>query len=131
MRRVKSAERILAVQRQLQRQEERKLAQIQRREAGVRADQEQILQSLNEKDVLHGMFVFAMAKRLRSLDEQAAKLEREKADAARRLMLQSRRRKRAETLFEEVAEAWRKEKDRRELLDTVERAASQRDASLP
>lgn len=131
MRRLKSAERILTVQRQLQRMEERRLAAVQQREAAVDADRREILQSLNETEVLHGLFVFAMAKRLRKLDEEAASLETEKSVVARRLMEQGRRRKRAETLFEGVSDAWRREEDRRELLDTIEQASGPPKASLP
>lgn len=130
MRRLRSARRILAVQRQLQRQEERKLADIQQREASARTDQREILQSLNEREVLHGLFVFAMAKRLRALDEQAVKLDREKGVVARRLMEQARKRKRAETLFESISEAWSRETEKRELFDMIEHAATS-DASLP
>jgi hypothetical protein len=131
MRRLLSARRILSVQRQLQRQEERKLADLQRREAAARTEQEEIIRSLNEKEVLHGLFVFAMAKRMRSLDEQVAALEREKQGTVRRLMEQARKRKRAETLFESVNDAWRREADKRELLEVIERAAGKPDASLP
>ncbi len=130
MRRLRSAERILAVQRQLQRQEEKRLADVQQREASVHADQRELLQALNERDVLHGLFVYAMAKRLRVLDEQAAKLEAEKGAAIRRLMEQGRKRKRAEALFESIGDTWRREAEKRELLDMIERAAST-DASLP
>lgn len=131
MRRVKSAERILAVQRQLQRLEERKLAEIQQQELAVNADRQDILQSLNDKEVLHGLFVFAMAKRLRKLDEETARLELEKSVVSRRLLEQGRRRKRAETLYESVSDAWRREEDRRELLSVIDQTASPAKASLP
>ncbi|MGE0211646.1 MAG: hypothetical protein AB7S41_08130 [Parvibaculaceae bacterium] len=131
MRRLKSAERILMVQRQLQRMEERRLALVQQQEVAVDTDRREILQSLNEKEVLHGLFVFAMAKRLRKLDEETARLEVEKSVVARRLMEQGRRRKRAETLFDTVSDTWRREEDRRELLDTIEQASVAPKASLP
>jgi hypothetical protein len=131
MRRLKSAGRILAVQRQLQRMEERKLADVQQQQAGVETDRREILQSLNDREVLHGLFVFAMAKRLRKLDEEAARLEIEKSVTSRRLMEQARRRKRAEALHEAVSDAWRLEEDRRELLSVIDRAASPSKASLP
>jgi hypothetical protein len=131
VRRLKSAGRILVVQRQLQRMEERKLALVQQQEAAVDADRREILQSLNDKEVLHGLFVFAMAKRLRKLDEETARLEVEKSVVARRLMEQGRRRKRAETLFDTVSDSWRREEDRRELLDTIEQASVAPKASLP
>lgn len=131
MRRLRSASRILAVQKQLQRLEERKLADIQSQGMLLKAEEAEILCSLNETDALHGLFVEAMAKRLRGLAEQGARLDTDRAAVMRRLLEQARRRKRAETLHRAVSDAWRREADRRELLDMIERAAGSPDASLP
>ena len=59
--------RILAVQQQLYRIEEWKLADLERTLERLEASQQDLIRALNEDDALQGLFIDATARRLRSL----------------------------------------------------------------
>lgn len=79
--RLQKAERLHKVQEQLHRIAEWKLAELQRQITGLQEAQETLIQTLNNDDVLHGLFVESAARRLSNLakDEerlrQAAKVQ--------------------------------------------------------
>ena len=70
--------RILAVQQQLYRIEEWKLADLERTLERLEVSQREVIGALNEDDALQGLFIDAMARRLRSLGEEASRVGQER-----------------------------------------------------
>jgi hypothetical protein len=79
------AQRILDVQKQLYQIEEWKLAQLQHRLADLEREQHELIGALNTDAALQGLFIDAMARRLRSLADAAARFERDRAAQALRV----------------------------------------------
>jgi hypothetical protein len=124
--------RVLALQRQLNRIEQWKLAELQMRLAALDTAQRELIGALNEDHALHGLFIDTMAQRLGSLAEEEAQVKRAK-DVQTLLALESATR---EKLAERMARAGdrdaQREEDARRLLDIVEGLLQRRrDASLP
>ena len=128
--RVRKAERIVAVQRQLQRIEDWKMAELDRRLAELDAGQRELILALNGDEALHGLFIDSMARRLRSLAEEADRTAREKdAQAAKRLE-QAGRVKVAERISETIDREAQAAEARKELLDIAERYVAWATTSL-
>ncbi|MFI4996025.1 MAG: hypothetical protein ACHQAQ_09610 [Hyphomicrobiales bacterium] len=94
--RLHAIKRIQTVQEQLRQLAEAKLAELERREAGLLAQRRELVGALNEDTVLHGLFIEAMAKRVRSISSDIAQLEDVKAAQAKRLLEQTGRLKRVD-----------------------------------
>jgi hypothetical protein len=62
--RIRKIDCILKVQEHLKQEAELKLALLEREVAELRTAQEMIIQSMNDHDTLHGLFVDIAAKRL-------------------------------------------------------------------
>jgi hypothetical protein len=77
--------RILAVQQQLYRIEEWKLADLERTLERLEVSQREVIGALNEDDALQGLFLDAMARRLRSLGEEASRVGQQREQSARLL----------------------------------------------
>src|SRR5439155_15252185 len=113
--------RILAVQQQLYRIEEWKLADLQRALEQLAASERGVIGALNEDDALQGLFIDAMARRLRSLAEEASRVGQEKDAQAARLLEHAARKICAERLAEAVDRQVVRATDKKLLLDTIER----------
>jgi hypothetical protein len=113
--------RILAVQQQLYRIEEWKLADLQRALERLAASERGVIGALNEDDALQGLFIDAMARRLRSLAEEASRVGQEKEAQAARLLEHAARKICAERLAEAVDRQVVRATDKKLLLDTIER----------
>ena len=83
--------RILAVQEQMHRIEEWKLADLRMRLEQLAADQKDLIGALNENDALQGLFIDSMARRLQALSEEASKTGQEAEVQAERLLDQAGR----------------------------------------
>jgi hypothetical protein len=113
--------RILGVQQQLHRIEEWKLADLERTLEQLEASQRDLLRALNEDDALQGLFIDALARRLRSLAEQASRVGEEKAAQSARLLEHAARKICAERLAETVDRQVVRAADKTRLLDAIER----------
>jgi hypothetical protein len=118
--RVERLRRVLAVQQQMQRIEEWKLAEIERRIAALDAAQREVIAALNQDSALHGLFVDATAKRLNALAKDARRAEAEKAQQVPRLTEQTARLRLAERLFATAEVDAQRQLDRTTLLDLIE-----------
>jgi hypothetical protein len=116
--------RILAVQRQLYRIEEWKLADLRRRLEDLEAGERGLIGALNEDDALQGLFLDALARRLRVLAEEAAGLGEEAEARTARLLEHAARRLCAERLAETADRRARQAAGKRELADIIERVAA-------
>ena len=121
--RLRSLSRILKVQAELHRIEERKLGQLKQREAGLRQERGELLDALDRHDKLYGSFIYPMAKRLRAIDEAEANMKREQERVTERLREQAKQRKHTERLHAGMSAASERAEERRELVDLIERAA--------
>ena len=113
--------RILDVQQQLYRIEEWKLADLERTLERLAASERGVIGALNEDDALQGLFIDAMARRLRSLAEEASRVGQEKEAQAARLLEHAARKICAERLAEAVDRQVVRATDKKLLLDTIER----------
>ena len=128
--RVRKAERIVAVQRQLQRIEDWKMAELDRRLAELDAGQRELILALNGDEALHGLFIDSMARRLRSLAEEADRTAREKEAQAAKRLEQAGRVKVAERISETIDRETQAAEARKELLDIAERYVARATTSL-
>ena len=113
--------RILAVQQQLYRIEEWKLADLERTLERLETSQQDVIRALNEDDALQGLFIDAMARRLRSLGEEASRVGQDRDAQSARLLEHGARKICAERLVEAVDREVVRATDKKQLLDTIER----------
>jgi hypothetical protein len=123
--RLKSIKRVIAVQEQLRRLAEGKLADLERREANLVSSRREIVASLNEDQALHGLFLEARARRVTSLSKDIASLGRAKEAQAKHLREETGRLKRAERIADELGREHQVALDRKELGELVDRLAAQ------
>jgi hypothetical protein len=113
--------RILAVQQQLYRIEEWKLADLERTLERLEVSQREVIGALNEDDALQGLFIDAMARRLRSLGEEASRVGQERDEQSARLLEHGARKVCAERLAEAADRQAAQATDKMQLLDVIER----------
>ena len=129
--RLKKVERVLAVQEQLHRLAQWKMAAIEREKAELADGQVDLLSALNEDNALHGLFVEAMTRRLKALAREAERLERARRVMEEQLSQQALKLKRTERMTDRVRREDRHGRDKRLFQDLLETLAKARDASLP
>jgi hypothetical protein len=117
----RKAHRILAVQRQLHRIEEWKLANLERTLEGLAASEQDLIRALNEDDALQGLFIDATAGRLRTLAEEAARVRDEKTAQSARLIEHAARKACAERLVEAVDREAVRAANKKQLMDAIDR----------
>ena len=83
--------------------------------------QQELIRALNEDDALQGLFIDAMARRLASIAEQAARVGEEKTAQEQRLLEHAARKVCAERLAQAVDREVAQAADKRNLLDAIER----------
>src|SRR5262245_46915977 len=113
--------RILAVQRQLHRIEEWKLADLDRTLEALAASRDGLIRALNEDDALQGLFIDAMARRLRAHGEEASRVETERGAQLARLLEHAARKACAERIVEAADGRAEGEANKRQLLDVIDR----------
>jgi hypothetical protein len=113
--------RMLAVQQQLYRIEEWKLADLERTLEGLEISQREVIGALNEDDALQGLFLDAMARRLRSLGEEASRVGQQRDEQSARLLEHGARKVCAERLAETLDRELARAGDKTQLLDVIER----------
>ena len=113
--------RMLAVQQQLYRIEEWKLADLERTLERLEVSQREVIGALNEDDALQGLFLDAMARRLRSLGEEASRVGQQRDEQSARLLEHGARKVCAERLAETLDRQLARAADKTQLLDVIER----------
>jgi len=128
--RLEAMHRILSVQRQLRRLAEGKLVELERREAALLASRTELVGALNEDTALHGLFIEAMARRVRSISGHIAEVERAKVAQAKHLLEHSSRLKRVERVTFSLDREYQAALERSELAELIDRLRPP-SASLP
>lgn len=129
--RLKKIDRLIKVQQHLHRSAELRLANLHRQESELKAAQEETLQTMGDSDVLHGLFVDILAKRLKtlSLEErrtQAAIIEQKAVTVEKALQV-----KRTEKVYSRLKEDERRSEEKKGLIVIIESMAQKDSTSLP
>jgi hypothetical protein len=126
----RGAQRLLCVQRQLRRIEEAKLADLQRRLQDIKDEQVSLVGTMNDDGALQGLFLDAMARRLKALAEQEDKVEVLANRQAVAVRVEATKEKAAEKLAKRREAEARALEAQKELDAILELIAHPRDASL-
>ena len=129
--RAKKIQRIVRAQEQLKLAEEWRLRALEGRLAEVEASERGLLTSLGTDNALHGLFLDATVRRLRSVAEEAARLEQQREQQSRKLLASATRLKSAERLLDAAERETERGLEKKDLLDLIEQIAAPTDASLP
>jgi hypothetical protein len=129
--RLKKVERVLAVQEQLHRLAQWKMAALERAKAENADGQAGLLSALNADTELHGLFIEAMTRRLTALARDAERLERARRVMEEQLSEEGLKLKRTERMTDRVRREDQRGRDKRLFQDLLETLARARDASLP
>lgn len=123
MDRVQRAKRILAVQTQLKKLEDARMAGLEREQRELSEARQAVADAMGSDSDLHGLFLDVMARRLDRLAREQA-VNAEKRDTQRgRVLEQGRKSKIAERLAEEAARTLDVEQQRKLLAEIAERYA--------
>jgi hypothetical protein len=129
--RLKKIERVLAVQEQLHRLAQWKMAALEREKTANADGQVDLISALNADNQLHGLFVEAMTRRLAALAREAERLERARGVMEKELSEEGLKLKRTEKMTVRVRREHQLGRDKRLFQDLLETLAKARDASLP
>jgi hypothetical protein len=128
--RLKSLRRIFAVQKDLQRLAEWKLALLQRKEVDLQQDQERLVAYLDEDHTFTPTYARTIAARLQGLAAERQRTAAEKQQQTERVLEQVRRVGQAKRRVEATAEVVRRDEERKELGETIEAEVNRKLASL-
>lgn len=124
-------ERLLKVQEQLHKMAELKLVNLQREASRLKDEQDALIQTMNDHDAFHGLFVDVMAKRLQTLAGQAAQVETAKVAQKEITFERAMQVKRTEKLATSLKDESRKNEEKKELNAILEMLPAKVDASFP
>jgi hypothetical protein len=129
--RVKRARRLLDVLSQLQRLEEQRKIELQRKQRDLETSQEEIIKALNNDDALHGLFIDTTARLLKRLSQEARRVEEARDKQSLKLLERAAKVKTAERLHERLDYRAARVRKEEELRDIIERYVGRTSASLP
>ena len=129
--RLRKMKRIQDVQTRLHQLAEQKLARLQREQQELKQAQVDIVEALNNDDVLHGLFIDAMAGRLNRLAAESEKVQRAETMQEKRVREEALRLKRAERMAGRLDVAARRNHEKRGFRDLLDGIGRSKDASLP
>jgi hypothetical protein len=110
---------MLAVQRQMQRMQEWRLALLQHRENELHDEERSLIASLNADDPLHGLFVHTIAKRLSSVGKETAVVDKAKKTQAEILLTETRKLKHVERMEAVASTSEGRAGEKRRLEDAI------------
>ncbi|NNC00966.1 hypothetical protein HI113_44725 [Corallococcus exiguus] len=121
----------MKVQEQLQKSAEWKLGSLQRKAAELQDAQRVLIETLNDDEKLHGLFVEPTARRLHELAGRASLVEQEREAQTKIVLDQTMKVKRTERLVDTLAVEHRRSSEKKDYLALLDRLATKADASLP
>ncbi|HEX2841762.1 hypothetical protein [Hyphomicrobium sp.] len=127
--RVKSLKRIVDVQRHLHSMEEIKYARLQQELTRCQSEQSSLTDALSGEGALHGLFTDMTVRRLKSLQQEEARLKPAAEAQARVLLEHGGRLRNSERLTEELDAELRRVEEREELERLLEAGFAQKGAS--
>jgi hypothetical protein len=129
--RIRKIDRILKVQQHLQKEAELKLVRLERESSELKLAQETLIQTMNDHETLHGLFVDVAAKRLQGLASQAGRVEKAKVVQKAATIDRAMQAKRTEKMLSELKEQERREIEKKDLVSILELLAKGEGASFP
>ena len=129
--RIRKIDRILKVQEHLQKEAELKLANLEREASELKVAQEVLIQTMNDHETLHGLFVDVAAKRLQVLSSQASAVERAKVVQKTITIDKAMQAKRTEKMLSGLKDQERREVEKKDLASILETLAKGESASFP
>ena len=127
--RIRKIDRILKVQEHLQKEAELKLANLEREASELKVAQEVLIQTMNDHETLHGLFV--AAKRLQVLSSQASAVERAKVAQKTVTIDRAMQAKRTEKMLSGLKDQERRAVEKKDLASILETLAKGESASFP
>ena len=129
--RIRKIDRILKVQQHLQKEAELKLGNLEREASELRVAQETLIQTMNNHETLHGLFVDVAAKRLQGLASQASAIEKAKVVQKAVTIDKAMQAKRTEKMLSGLKDQERREIEKKDLASILELLAKGESASFP
>lgn len=129
--RAQKIQRIVRAQEQLKLAEEWRLRSLDGQLADAEASERGLLTSLGTDNALHGLFLDATVRRLRTVAEEVERIRKQRERQSRKLLASATRLKSAEQLSAAAERDSRREIEKKELLDLIEQLVNRADASLP
>ncbi|WP_243374093.1 hypothetical protein [Microvirga solisilvae] len=129
--RLKKFDRIIKVQKHLHKNAELHLANLQRQESELKTAQEELLQTMSDRDVLHGLFTDVMAKRLKTLALEEVRTQGEIVVQKAVTMEKAMQVKRTEKVFGRIKEDTRRGQEKKDLAAILETMIQKSSTSLP
>jgi len=129
--RLRKTVRLLKVQEQLQRNAEWKLANLHAKADELQNAQQALIQTLNDDEALHGLFVESRARRLQVLAVEASNVEKALEEQRKTALERAMQVKRTERFVDTLALENRRATEKKEYLALLDNLAAKSDASLP
>lgn len=129
--RIRKIDRILKVQQHLQKEAELKLGNLEREASELRIAQETLIQTMNDHETLHGLFVDVAAKRLQGLASQASVVEKAKVAQKAVTIDKAMQAKRTEKMLSGLKDQERRDTEKKDLASILELLAKGESASFP
>ena len=129
--RLKKIERILAVQQKLHQLAGWKLARIDEERAGLKSDEQALVEALNGYESLQGLFVEAMARRLAVLGRETDRVNREHDEQTRQLFGEALRLGRTERMTGRLRRRHAEDLWKSGFKEMLESVGRKNDASFP
>lgn len=129
--RLKRTRRFLGVLMQLQRLEEQKKIELQRKQRELEMSQEEVIRALNKDDALHGLFIDQTSRLLKRLSQEARRVEDARERQSQKILDRAAKVKTAERLEEKLDYHVARVRKEEELRDIIERYVGRKSASLP
>jgi hypothetical protein len=125
----KSLEKILLLQDQLHKLSAWKLAALDQQRAALEETQKATIEAIDRDAIANGILVASATHRLRGIDKQIAVVKAQHVRQAQGALEQGARTKLAERLVEKVDAKYRKQQERSDLGDLIERSLGKNNAS--
>jgi hypothetical protein len=129
--RLRKTTRLLKVQEQLHKIAEWNLIGLQRRAKELQDAQETLIHTLNNDEVLHGLFVESRARRLQTLAGEASQVEIAREEQRKIALERAMQVKRTERIVDSIAVEHRRTVEKKDYLALLDGLATKNDASLP
>jgi hypothetical protein len=129
--RIQKIDRILKVHQHLQKEAELRLSKLEREASELKVAQETLIQTMNDHETLHGLFVDVAAKRLQGLASQASAVDRAKVAQKAVTVDKAMQAKRTEKMLSGLKDQERRETEKKDLASILELLAKGESASFP
>jgi len=129
--RVRKIDRILKVQKHLQKEAELKLSKLEREAMELKAAQEAIIETMNDHETLHGLFVDVASRRLQALAAQETRVETAKTTQKAVALDRGMQAKRTEKMLSGLKDQQRRDEEKKSLVSILEAMVKGKSASFP